>query len=166
MNIHTSHITNRVTVGSCKTDYRDFDIIVNLDYPQNGVKKDEISYQQEDGKHVIRCGYDDVSFYTTANGSTWQLLSSLTHEKIETLLSILASIEKPADRILFHCRVGISRSPTVAVFYLATHLGISPLDAYHMVKEKRPLIEPNKAFKVLIGLLTDDGEFHSDDEFP
>jgi len=48
--------------------------------------------------------------------------------------------------VLVHCRAGISRSPTIVIGYLMWKEGMSLAEAYGLVKEKRPIILPNRGF--------------------
>jgi predicted protein tyrosine phosphatase len=45
-----------------------------------------------------------------------------------------------------HCQSGISRSATVAIAYLMKHCGMALMDAYRLVHDARPVINPNDGF--------------------
>ncbi len=53
-------------------------------------------------------------------------------------------------RVLVHCRMAISRAPSVAMGYLIRYLGLSFDEAYERVKTKKDDIEPNIGFVVLL----------------
>jgi len=49
-------------------------------------------------------------------------------------------------KIVVHCEVGMSRSPTIVISYLMKHKNMSLREAYHHVKQRRPIIMPNMGF--------------------
>ena len=49
-------------------------------------------------------------------------------------------------RILAHCNLGMSRSSTIVVAYLMHSRRCTLLDAYQFLKERRPIIRPNRGF--------------------
>lgn len=49
-------------------------------------------------------------------------------------------------KILVHCAVGASRSPTAIIAYLIKYKDMSMEDALILVKKKRPLVHPNDGF--------------------
>lgn len=60
-----------------------------------------------------------------------------------------AFIDEARDRgsaILVHCQAGVSRSATIAIAYLMYYTQMSSMEAYRVVKSKRPIISPNLHF--------------------
>ena len=60
--------------------------------------------------------------------------------------------ERQDSKILFHCYVGVSRSATVAIAYLAKSENKTIQEIYELTKHKRPRINPNETFRKMIGL--------------
>jgi len=145
-------ITETVAVGSNKSSYDLFDVIVNLDYPNNGAKEDDVLCTEENGKHIIKCGYSDFTHYVSYERDKWILGSDLNEEKLENLYNIIIRNVKNNSKILFHCRQGISRSSTVAIYYLSKITGKSTKDVYSYMKRKRSCINPNAHFRKILGL--------------
>ena len=57
------------------------------------------------------------------------------------------SAHRSADEgVLVHCRSGVSRSATIVLAYLLTEAGMPLLDAFHLVRSKRPVVTPNIGF--------------------
>ena len=131
-------ITEDVAIGSYQASYEPFDLIVNLDYPYNHVKLNEVSYKIENNKHIIRCGYEDGTY------AGW------TSEKLEHILEMIKDTNK--KKILFHCYAGVSRSSTLEIAYLARCENKTTAEMYEFVKQKRPRINPNSHFRILLGL--------------
>ncbi|XP_049866854.1 probable dual specificity protein phosphatase DDB_G0283417 [Pectinophora gossypiella] len=51
------------------------------------------------------------------------------------------------ENILIHCNAGVSRTSTVAIAYLMQYKSMNFDEAYNLVKEIRPAIQPNAGFK-------------------
>jgi len=49
-------------------------------------------------------------------------------------------------RVLFHCRMGVSRSATLVIAYLMQSRGLSLREAFEFTKNKRPKISPSPNF--------------------
>eukprot|EP01122_Echinamoeba_exundans_P001206 TRINITY_DN1118_c0_g1_i1.p1 TRINITY_DN1118_c0_g1~~TRINITY_DN1118_c0_g1_i1.p1 ORF type:complete len:286 (+),score=44.50 TRINITY_DN1118_c0_g1_i1:420-1277(+) len=48
--------------------------------------------------------------------------------------------------VLVHCNAGVSRAPTICIAYLMKKLKVTFEDAFELVKDARPAIEPNSGF--------------------
>jgi len=48
--------------------------------------------------------------------------------------------------VLVHCVAGMSRSPTIVISYLMSVYHMNLLEAWKLVKTKRPCVKPNTAF--------------------
>jgi len=49
-------------------------------------------------------------------------------------------------KVLVHCQAGVSRSPTLVVAYLMARYGQPLMDAFQLVKQRRPIVAPNFNF--------------------
>lgn len=137
-------ITDKVAIGSYQASYKPFDLVINLDYPENGVKFGEVVCESVEDTYVIKCGYNDVVKE-----------SGLTSDKLDDLLERIYEFKRETQKepnILFHCYGGVSRSATVAIAYIAKSENKTTKEIYELVKQKRPRINPNKTFREMIDL--------------
>lgn len=51
------------------------------------------------------------------------------------------------ENILVHCNAGVSRTSMIVIGYLMLYRRMEFIDAYNLVKSKRPAIQPNTGFK-------------------
>jgi len=56
----------------------------------------------------------------------------------------------PNARILLHCRAGMSRSAFALLYHLMRSWRMLLADAYALLKEARPIVDPNDAFKQVL----------------
>lgn len=57
------------------------------------------------------------------------------------------------ENVLVHCNAGVSRAAMVVIAYLMCYENKSYIDAYNLVKSKRPAIQPNAGFVRQLKLL-------------
>lgn len=139
-------ITDTVAIGSYQSSYDPFDLVINLNYPENDVKFGDIVCINKGNTRIIKCGYNDYNDV---------IKSGLTSDKLEDLLNIIENYKKDIQKeikILFHCYAGVSRSATVAIAYLSKIENKTTKEIYKLAKEKRPRINPNYAFRKMIGI--------------
>ena len=128
-------ITDNVAVGSCSSNYDEFDVIINLNFPGTyNSNEGEVTYIKKDGKLCIAIGLLDCE--------------SKEEEAYKFMIDIIPVLYKyyRNKKILFHCFAGISRSSAFAIAYLAYSLNLSVETAHIIVLDKRKFIEPNKGF--------------------
>lgn len=133
--IHPYHmITENIGIGSCDSDYEGFDVIVNVNYPENEAKNSDIAVQKKFNKLIIHVGLEDMI--------------DKENLALEFLVKIIPVIYKlyAGKKMLFHCFAGMSRSTMFATGYLAYSLNISVKEAYAMVISKRKFVEINQGF--------------------
>ncbi|POM69264.1 Dual specificity protein phosphatase [Phytophthora palmivora] len=66
----------------------------------------------------------------------------------QTVTKFIKRVEGLRGRVLIHCISGASRSPALLIAYLMIDKKIPLLEAYNMVKRKRPIVQPNQAFRL------------------
>jgi hypothetical protein len=136
-------ITNTIAVGDYRSSYESFDVIFNFNYPQNGATFGKIhsrtEYHNRIEKIIYTIGLLDTTVYSVP-------LLYLFMQLVPYL------IKSKGKRILFHCYAGISRSSTAAIMYLmmTTYLSIDTI--FTMVVAKRPMINPNPAFRHILSI--------------
>jgi protein-tyrosine phosphatase len=128
-------IDYNVAVGDNKSNYSDFDIIVNLDFPNNGVEYHSIDLECINGKHIYRLGCYD---------SEEEDMEYFLREMMPELYKYY--IRNPNIKILFHCYAGISRSSTMAIAFLSIIRKYSLEQSYINVLSRRSIIRPNNGF--------------------
>ncbi|ELT88887.1 hypothetical protein CAPTEDRAFT_129711 [Capitella teleta] len=86
---------------------------------------------------------DDLQYYRVEvdDDSTAELL----HE-FPSLIHFMKSALHQGGRLLVHCNLGRSRSSTVVIAYLMFCRKWSLRDAYFFLKDRRPIIHPNRNF--------------------
>jgi protein-tyrosine phosphatase len=132
-----SYMDPTFAIGNANSSYSPFNIIVNLDFPYNGVEKNRILAEMtSDKKLIIRVGIYDLPEEPMA-------------EVIDTLVPFLNTLVKyhyNQPRILFHCKAGISRSASVALAYYGKIMKYDLTRAYTQLAARRAIIRPNPGF--------------------
>uniref|UniRef100_A0A1B6DT61 protein-tyrosine-phosphatase n=1 Tax=Clastoptera arizonana TaxID=38151 RepID=A0A1B6DT61_9HEMI len=64
----------------------------------------------------------------------------------EEAYQFIEEARKSGASVLVHCQAGVSRSPTIAIAYIMKHRQLTMVEAYKVVKNKRPIISPNLNF--------------------
>ena len=143
MNNYYTWITSKIAIGDCDSNYNDFDIVVNINFPYNSVRKNTIYQNKYSDKIVYLVGLHD-----DASEPMYDCLRHLIPKLYE---------DHYDKKILFHCYAGISRSSTLALALLKYHSNSTLLNCYCYAKAKRPQILPNEGFiKALTDFTNDD----------
>jgi protein-tyrosine phosphatase len=129
---HLSYITDKIAVGDHLSNYQPFDVVVNLNYSENGVNRYEIHRSTDGTKKIYKIGLLD---------GPDEPMGDILKQLIPELLEI-----EPEPKILFHCYAGISRSSTCAAAYYAKKNKVSAEEALKVLVEKRSIIRPNPGF--------------------
>lgn len=127
-------ISDNIGVGSCDSDYKDFDVIINLNYPENNVAENDTRVQKQNNKLIIYLGLLDNEY----KGKEFK-------RYLSDIIPLLYKYYRD-KRILFHCFSGVSRSAAFAIAYLFCTQNISFEEAFEITKSKRKFINPNKEF--------------------
>jgi len=128
-------IDDNIAVGDRKSDYSKFNIIVNLDFDNNGVQHHSIDMNCLNGQHIYKIGCLD---------SEEEDMGSLIKIVIPEIVQYYN--RNKHLKILFHCAAGISRSSTMAIAFLCIAKNYSLWQALKLAREKRPIINPNRGF--------------------
>ena len=144
-------ITDNVAIGDYMSSYKNFDIIINLNYPTNNAPYHGGYVTEENNKIIYSIGIVDTeeenmkSFFSVFIPKMKELTKKLMKEKENPKIysKIYPNIY---PKILFHCSDGVSRSATLAIAYLAKTLHKSVNDMFDLVKIKRNCIHPNRGF--------------------
>ncbi|CAF1147448.1 unnamed protein product [Adineta ricciae] len=95
--------------------------------------------------HIVnlagKCHYPSEFTY-----GTFHIEDGVSKHKCERNLPLIlqfidqARHEKSTNRVLIHCRAGMSRTPFIAIVYLMHSTNMSLMDAHQLVKRCRPQI--------------------------
>lgn len=111
--------------------------------------------------HVVSVGESALSLSpelaeSCAAGQTHVLeLNNVMDDGIDSLRSVMCicvefieAARKAGTHVLVHCRVGVSRSSTIALAYVMAHLDLNLAESYLLVRSRRLniLIQPNLLF--------------------
>ena len=132
-------ITPTLCIGNLYSNYKEFDIVVNANYPYNKVKHGSIAEKEKKlGKHA----------YTLYLVGLCDHDSEPILEYVDNLIPRLRKKyeENPKRTFLFHCFAGRSRSVTLALAFMVEVMGMTYKDALKLVKEKRQMVKPRALF--------------------
>ena len=89
-------------------------------------------------------GIISIENWREAFNSTRDL--NMKNKILQIVYKHLFNKTKHDTRILIHCSMGVSRSPTIAIMYLMKKFGISFFDAYSLVQLHREKSDPIDSF--------------------
>jgi protein-tyrosine phosphatase len=72
--------------------------------------------------------------------------TSIMREHLDSVVDEIHNSLVEGKTVAVHCFAGISRSPTVVIYYLYKHNQMSLDEAYQRVFISRPIIDPNEGF--------------------
>lgn len=96
---------------------------------------------------VLEPNYKGTKFMYKDIKYLWIPIEDNLNENIAKYFNVAYDfIEQDEGKVLVHCMQGVSRSPTIVISYLMKKMKMTYDEAYKMVKEKRPCIDPNIGF--------------------
>ena len=134
-------VDKNVAIGNYYSDYGEFDIIINLDYPYNMVNYHDIQISDVRDDNNNKIIYK-IGCYDSEDENMYDLLNII----IPNLLEYYK--ENKNIKILFHCHAGISRSSSLAIGFLCMSKKYSLEECYKLVLSKRPIVKPNNGFMI------------------
>lgn len=101
--------------------------------------------------HIVNAAIDVPIFFMGRFRYMHLNLHDNPSQKLEHVLyrscRFIENAISKGGKILVHCHAGISRSASIVIYYLIKKYKLSYHNALHIVKNKRPIINPNIGFK-------------------
>ncbi|CAL1290228.1 unnamed protein product [Larinioides sclopetarius] len=110
----------------------------------SGLKELGIEYVLNVTSHVP--GYCEDQEFTFLRLPATDSYQQNIKQYFSKAFAFIDEARKRNSAVLVHCQAGISRSATIAIGYLMYKNNLSSMEAYEMVKSKRPIISPNLHF--------------------
>lgn len=113
--------------------------------------------------HIVNCAFELPEYHRDAGIKYISLkLNDIPNQPIYHTLepshSFIKSAASKRGKILVHCAAGISRSASIVIYHLMKTYKITYNDALNMLRQVRPIVNPNNGFeKQLIVLEKSDG---------
>jgi len=73
-------------------------------------------------------------------------LPTLHTQHFDTCFHFIEEARTQGTKCLVHCAMGISRAPSITIYYVMRHKQLSLREAYDFVKARRPEAFPNRSF--------------------
>jgi protein-tyrosine phosphatase len=149
-----------------KTIYNDADLIIDnivKIYLGNICAAHNLTWLNENNISIIinvasewkEISYEGKDSYYFPFEDSINLDMKKTRQLINTITNLLVNhviFNNGISNILVHCNMGISRSATILIRYLQMVNGMNFKEALNYIKNKRPVVKPNRLFKrILIG---------------
>jgi hypothetical protein len=130
---HPSQILSWIFLGNARNANNIEDIIYfRITYILNCASE---VYDKNLPKHIKYC---HINLEDTSKTDIFPFL--------EKALDFIESARKNKKKILIHCKLGISRSPTILIAYLVKYMNFTTISALNFIKSKRKQIQPNPGF--------------------
>eukprot|EP01098_Paradermamoeba_levis_P016350 TRINITY_DN878_c0_g1_i1.p1 TRINITY_DN878_c0_g1~~TRINITY_DN878_c0_g1_i1.p1 ORF type:complete len:232 (-),score=73.47 TRINITY_DN878_c0_g1_i1:20-667(-) len=130
------------------------EIIQNFLYLGNEFNASNKSQLDDIGiKYIVNMADDVKNFFVSEDSNFVYLNPSIPDDEtaslfpsLESIFSFLDAAESRQEKVLVHCRLGISRSASVVLAAVMRSKNITFADAYNLVKAKRSIVKPNPSF--------------------
>ena len=116
---------------------------------KNGSNKEEIKILGI--KYILNCAAE-IQKIDIADGVKYCHIKLTDSSDIDITqffdqaFSFIESARKRKEKILIHCKLGISRSPAIVIGYLIKYMGYSTESALSFLRIKRAQVNPNRGF--------------------
>jgi hypothetical protein len=124
-----------------RIDYDRFRLVLDLDYPQNGVKLGEIKEENKNGTRILKLGVADSEDQDMT-------------EALDKVLPIINQYVKSSQPVLIYSHDGWSRSVMVLSSYLIRKYGFKMRDLSHVYQTSGLLQQLNPYFVEQLELQT------------
>lgn len=107
--------------------------------------------------HIVNCAKEVPDYFKGDFNFEYLhlMLNDVPDENITRFFEVSRKfIKESLDNhkiVLVHCWAGVSRSVTIVIYYLVKTLGISVKDALQMIRQCRPIANPNPGFMKQLG---------------
>ncbi len=102
--------------------------------------------------HVLNCAKQLPNYhkhdFVYCNLDVLDKLNANIEQYFPTAVAFIHAALQKRTGVLVHCIAGVSRSTSCLIAYLMYYKNMRLVDAYHLVKSKRPIIMPNKSFRL------------------
>jgi len=136
-------ILPRLFLGSmmARKRYSEYNLIINADWPYNLVEEGEIKFDylknrrnnRENRIPILKVGCNDV-------------FDQDLFFAIPLVVRQINSYLQRGEKVLVHCRMGISRSVSLLIAYLIKYHQLSTQQALKLIRTQRSIANPNPGF--------------------
>ena len=99
--------------------------------------------------------YNNIEY--KINHNCFQAIDNLEQDLtqyFEKTSSLIENIVEKKEKVLIHCICGVSRSVTILLAYLIIKRGYTLKDGLELIKNKRPIANPNESFLKQLNMLS------------
>lgn len=102
-------------------------------------------------KYILNCAFEikDIKIPKSIKYCHIDLTDSETidiTQYFDQAFNFIETARKKKEKILIHCKFGISRSASIIIGYFIKYKGYTTSSALEFLKSKRPIVNPNRGF--------------------